>query len=508
MIIKQYEPLITGEGADISKVHELPYVTAAAIFSIEDGARYDRLKTLLKDRHVRIGDWDRRVREVERRIKREREDEAQAAAQRAGGANPGAVPKWPDLASQTQQPVNGFILLLDIRNAIQKFIYLKEEQALIVALWVLFTWLFEKVAESNPYLRVLSPKSNCGKSTLLDVLELLTRAAWLISSSTKSNFVRKVQVGRITFLLDEADAFLQENEDFRGVLDAANRPNGRVGLSVKQGDDWVSTDINVFVPIVIASIKKLRRMETVEQRSIHIWLKRATKPERRVLTKARQRTLKATLLPIADRCARWAQDNADKLVGVYPTIDFEDGRDEDKWAPLIGIADYLDADLGKRVRQIAASLIGQSAADDQSLSVRLLTDIKELFDWKQTKKFIDAEKYTSQALCNDLVAMADRPWAAMPAGKSREPKPLSQNRLASILRDFEIEPHVVRIGASTPRGYERTDFEDAWQRYTTNDASEDNENGGDKPATEGGENKGETPADDTYLNSEVPNFAD
>src|SRR5262249_8390759 len=148
----------------------------------------------------------------------------------------------------------------------------------------------------------------------LDVLEHLSRAGWLISSSTKSNFIRKVQTGRITFLLDEADAFLQENEEFRNVLDAANRPNGRTGLSTKQGDDWVSTDINVFVPIAIASIRKLRRMETVEQRSIHIWLKRATKAERNTLTKARQRTLKATLEPIADRCARWAIDNADQLV--------------------------------------------------------------------------------------------------------------------------------------------------------------------------------------------------
>jgi hypothetical protein len=334
-----------------------------------------------------------------------------------------------------------------------------------VALWILFTWIFDRCADTNPFLRIISPEPNCGKSTLLDVLEHLTRAGWLISSSTKSNFIRKVQNGRITFLLDEADAFLQENEEFRNVLDAANRPNGRTGLSVKQGDDWVSTDINVFVPIAIASIKKLRRMETVEQRSIHIWLKRATKAERNSLTKARQRTLKATLQPIADRCARWALDNADQLDAMDPALDFEDGRDEDKWMPLIGIADYLDAELGTRVRQIAAGMIGETATDKQSLPILLLADIKQLFDRKREHRYPNPDKYASQALCDDLAGLEERPWRTLPTGKGKEPKPITQNRLALMLQDFHITPRTIRIGDHTPKGFERDDFEDAWSRY-------------------------------------------
>lgn len=149
----------------------------------------------------------------------------------------------------------------------------------------------------------------------------------------------------MTFLLDEADAFLQENEQFRGVLDAAHRPHGRTGMSATDGENWTPIEINVFVPLAIASIKKLRRMGTVEQRSIHIWLKRATKEERLALTKARQRTLHRILDPLAERCARWAMDNA-HLIGKEPLLDFEDGRDDDKWAPLVAIADYTDPALG------------------------------------------------------------------------------------------------------------------------------------------------------------------
>jgi putative DNA primase/helicase len=486
MIVNRYESQISGSSGDITRVYEALYVTAAAIFSIEDGGYYARLRQKLRGRGVRIGDWERRVREAERRLKSERESEEKARHNKAaaGGSKPATdtVPAWPELTTKSQQSIDGNNLLSDVRNAIQKFVYLKDDQALIVALWVLFTWTFDKVAETNPYLRVLSPVSNCGKSTLLKLLRYLTRAGWLVASSTKSSFVRKAQNGRFTFLLDEGDAFLQENEEMRNVLDAASDPDtANVSLSIKLGNNWVPADINVFIPIAIASIKELRRMATVENRSIQIWLKRATRQERAVLTKARRRAIKTTLEPIADRCARWAQDNARRLAGMRPALDFEDGRNEDKWEPLIGIADYLDVQLGKQAREIAAAMIGRSA-DDQPLSGRLLADIKSLFDLKRAERLPDSDKYASQALCDALAAMPERPWQALPGGKGKEARPITQNRLARMLRDFQIEPRKIRVRASTPNGYERKDFEDAWQRYAANDASEEAEKPDNDPS--------------------------
>jgi hypothetical protein len=424
-------------------------------------AKFERLReSEAKRLHMRLGVLDAQVEKARAKTKQEESTSA-------------TIPTWTPVISNITTAVNGFELLHGISNAIRKFVRLEESEAIIIALWILFTWIFEKCAETNPFLRIVSPEPNCGKSTLLDVLEHLTRAPWLISSSTKSSFIRRAQAERFTLLLDEADAFLQENEEFRNVLDAASRPNGRTGLSVKQGDDWVSTDINIFVPIAIASIKKLRRMETVEQRSIHIWLKRATKEERKALSKARQRALKTMLEPIADRCARWALDNCDQLVAMDPTLDFEDGRDEDKWMPLIGIADYLDAELGKRVRQIAAGMIGETAEDHQSLPILLLGDIKSLFDLRREQQGPNVDKYASEALCDDLAALEDRPWRALPSGRGKEPKPITQNRLALMLKDFRIAPHTIRLGDHTPKGFEYKDFEDAWLRYQPHEKKDD-----------------------------------
>jgi Protein of unknown function (DUF3631) len=53
---------------------------------------------------------------------------------------------------------------------------------------------------------------------------------------------------------------------------------------------------------------------------------------------------------------------------------------------------------------------------------------------------------------------------------------VTQGWLAAMLRPFGIRPHTIRIGSSTPKGYELKDFEDAFARYLPkNDAtSEEN----------------------------------
>jgi hypothetical protein len=80
MIINQrYEPLISGPGADITKVYDLPYLEAAAITSLEDSGYYERLRQKLKARGVRVLAWEKDVRDTARRIKSEQRNEAQAA---------------------------------------------------------------------------------------------------------------------------------------------------------------------------------------------------------------------------------------------------------------------------------------------------------------------------------------------------------------------------------------------------------------------------------------------
>jgi putative DNA primase/helicase len=365
--------------------------------------------------------------------------------------------QWAPASQICSEPVDGGELIAELIAVIRRFVLMSETDALIVALWILFTWVFEHVAETNPYLRIVSPAPECGKSTLLKVIKFLARIGWLVSRVTASSFSRTMEHERRTLLLDEGDAFLHENEVMRNLLDGASDPDtANISMSVKSGDDWTPANFNVFVPIAIASIGMLRKMQTVESRSIHVHLKRATPVELRQLAKGRQRELKSVLEPLAAKCARWAADNAGALKGARPEMpEGMTGREMDKWEPLIAIADSIGGDYAKDARSVCEAATDGSHVGDL-LAEALLADLKLLFDSRSAKALASID------ICRSLIELDDRPWAEM--GKAR--KPLTQRGLAGLLRAFDIVPGTVQLDdKTTAKGYKRSDLEDAFSRY-------------------------------------------
>ena len=59
-----------------------------------------------------------------------------------------------------------------------------------------------------------------------------------------------------------------------------------------------------------------------------------------------------------------------------------------------------------------------------------------------------------------MVELEDRPWCEWKRGK-----PMTKNSLARLLKPFKIKSKKIRTLDSTPRGYERNDFIDAFSRY-------------------------------------------
>jgi len=370
---------------------------------------------------------------------------------------PKLPPQWAPASQKCSEPVEGTKLIGELVAAIRRFVLMSETAALIAALWILFTWVFEHAAETNPYLRIVSPAPECGKSTLLKVIKFLARIGWLVSRVTASSFTRTMEDERRTLLLDEGDAFLHENEVMRNVLDGASDPDtANISMSVKSGDDWTPANFNVFVPIAIASIGTLRKMQTVESRSIDVHLKRATPAELKQLAKGRQRELKTVLEPLAAKCARWAADNAEALKGARPEMpEGMSGREMDKWEPLIAIADAIGGDYANDARLVCEPATDGSHAGD-SLAEELLADLKLLFDSRNAKALASID------ICNALIELDGRPWAEM--DKAR--KPLTQRGLAGLLRALDIVPGTVQLDdKTTAKGYKRSDFEDAFSRY-------------------------------------------
>ena len=150
---------------------------------------------------------------------------------------------------------------------------------------------------------------------------------------------RTIELARPTLLIDEADAFLKDNDDIRGMLNAGHGRSLRVIRTV--GEKFEPRSFSVFTPTAIAGIGSLP--ETLEDRSITIALRRRKKDE--PITRLRRDRMHLSVL--GRRSARWAADNGNAPADADPALPDELGdRAQDNWRPLIAIADAISAELG------------------------------------------------------------------------------------------------------------------------------------------------------------------
>lgn len=347
---------------------------------------------------------------------------------------------WPDA-------VDGAELLSLIVREVERYMVLEAGAPETVALWAIHTHAVDAFG-ITPRLAITSPRPGCGKTTLLDILRRLVLKPMLAANVTAAAIYRLVEVARPTLLIDEADTFLSNNEELRGVLNSGHRRGGSVVRIV--GDDMEPREFSTFSAAAIAMIGNLPG--TLADRSVAIMLKRK-RPDEQVENFRYDRT--EALDRLARMCARWARDNAKLLKQADPAIPANlFNRAADNWRPLLAIADVAGGEWPERARAIAAATVDA----DQQKRVGLLADIREVFEAKRVERIKSAD------LVAALIAMEGHPWAEF--GKTG--KPLSTNGLARMLGSDHIMPKTVRFGTGsdeTAKGYERGQFEDAFARY-------------------------------------------
>jgi len=139
-----------------------------------------------------------------------REEGADTLAARAG---------LPGKIVETQPRVDGQLLLDELEEVLRRFVVLPESAAETLALWVVHTYAFE-LREVSTYLGIESPEKRCGKTTLLGVLSKLVNRPVAAANISSSAFFRVIEEMRPTLLIDEADTFLRNNDELRGILNA------------------------------------------------------------------------------------------------------------------------------------------------------------------------------------------------------------------------------------------------------------------------------------------------
>ena len=357
-----------------------------------------------------------------------------------------ALPHWNVEPWDAEVP--GPKLLDDIEKEFRRYIVLPEGAGEALALWTLHAWTAD-AGDISPFLVLVSPTKRCGKTNVLIILLYLTPRSELASNISASALFRYVEELRPTLLIDEADSFVKDNEEMRGILNSGQtRAAAHVIRNVETNGEHKPRRFSTWAPKAIATIRSLA--DTLEDRSVVLQLQRKSKAASVARLRRRDNDEFARL---RSRAARWAADNFSKLTDPDPDIpDALNDRAADNWRPLLAIADLAGGAWPQRARESACLLSGEGH-DSTSVNVELLADIRLAFG--------ETDVIRSADLVAKLTADPERPWAEW-----RHGKPITQKQLAGLLAPFGIISETVHpIGQSHAKGYKRVKFEEVWEAY-------------------------------------------
>ena len=326
---------------------------------------YDRARTAEAEKlGVRVGTLDEEVLRY-----RPQDDDARAAGRALSLASP---EPWPD-------PMDGAALIVAIVETINHYVALSPAAAIATALWCVYAHAFEAFYIS-PRLAIVSPEKRCGKSTLLRVMQPMLPKALSAANITVAAVFRTVEAGRPTLLIDEADSFLKDNEELRGIINSGHACDGQVIRLV--GDDHEPRVFSTWCPVAIAAIGGLPG--TIEDRSVIIQMRRR-RPDENV---ARFRVDRVEAQQeLGRKAARWAADSACALRDADPAVPAElNDRAADNWRPLLAIADRAGSQWPEKARRAALELSAVKAGEADTMRTQLLSDIRGVFREKKVDR--------------------------------------------------------------------------------------------------------------------------
>ena len=379
-------------------------------------------------------------------------------------------------AAKTEKPLPNMVprplpeilnAIIEILNRYVVFLF-EEEQPIVIAFWILHTWFFAAF-DYTPYLFTFSPAIRSGKTRFFEVLNKLCRSTEFTEGATSAALIRLNNEGEPpTFLLDEMDTVYSsdrrsrgpEAESMRQFLNAGFKRGATFVRCAFKGKEIVVQKLPAFCPKAIAAIGQCLP-SSVADRSIPIELERQGK--KRKAHKMRDRELQSDAALVRDELEVLSngKELLEALKKARPEMPEElNDRQQDICEPLLAIADFAGGEWSKDARDSLVKLYGRQD-EETDLHIRLLKDIKRVFDKT------GADALFTEDLLRGLIDIADdAPWPdwfedALEHDRIRS----AGSKLACHLRGYRIKPASVRIGDGTAKGYQRSQFEKAWERY-------------------------------------------
>ena len=350
------------------------------------------------------------------------------------------VSPWPE-------PVDGAAVLEQAARTFSRYVVLPDGAADALALWTAHAHCFEAFL-CTPRLNISSPEKGCGKTTLRDVVAALIPRPLLTENLSVAVLFRLVEAHKPTILGDEYDAWLKDNEELRGLLNAGHR---RGAMAYRcEGEANSVRSFRVYAPAALCGLGSLPG--TLHDRSIVIRLERAKAGELPERFDSRHTDREQEL---CRKLARWTADNFNRLADSDPAMPSTAfNRLADNWRPLFAIAELASGDWPRRAAAAFTKLTSREDGEAQGLGAMLLADIWQMF------RTSGAVRMFSKTLVESLLQMSDHPWPEAHKGR-----PITETWLARRLRSFGVSPRLIRAGETVGRGYELADFQDVVDRY-------------------------------------------
>ena len=341
------------------------------------------------------------------------------------------------------------MLVDDVSEFIGRYVVLDDDERLVVALWVIHTYIFEAFPQT-PYLAINSPERECGKTRLVEVLEQICCRAWKVISPSESVVYRKITTDKPTILIDEVDVmFSSKDSKFEPIVALLNAGN-RAGTTVPRVLNPQSNELmewKVFCPKVLAGIGTLP--EATASRSIPIRLERKTREQ--IVERFRLRHVEGPATALRDQIQATLEE-----VQLDDEPDLPEAlsdRQQDSAEPLLAIADALGC--GDAARAALVGLFAGERADVvESDALKLLRDLRTIFGEHPDRKALFTEWIITY-----LEQLDDSPW------KSWFGRGVNANDIADLLRPYKVTSKQVKIDGTGKKGYSRDDLWPVWERY-------------------------------------------
>ena len=367
---------------------------------------------------------------------------------------------WPE-------PVDGQALLTDVTELIRRYVDLPDAKADAVALWIAHTFLHGRL-DLSTILNVTSATKRCGKSLLMEVAGALALRSLTVSGrTTPAGMFRIIALHEPTLILDEADTFMGDDPELRGIVNGSQRREMAFVIRTV-GEDHEPRLFRTWCPKAISGIGDLP--DTVADRAVTVRLERRS-PTAGDMPHWRDRDRLAVEV-LKQKLARWTDNSVDAVLERRNAVAFPSGLNDracDAWEALLAIGEVAGGEwagtAGRAYR--ACEAINAEVDPETGASEMLLADLwavyKEAGDPEHlpTGKRDDQYDPNEPAILPALIAMEGRPWSEWSRGR-----PLSPRGLANLLKGFGIAPGTIRLNHKlTAKGYKRASFEPIWKRY-------------------------------------------